>query len=466
MRIPTVVLSCSLLATCAFPPSLLEQIVRRGELRVVTQNSPATFYYGRDEARGIEYELVRGFADRIGVELRIYVVDQFSQLLPEVVERKADIGAAGLTVTDERSELLTFSPGYQDVEQQVVYRRGTLRPRRLADLVGGRVEVLAGTTHADLLLQAREQLPELVWRADPDTNPEELLRRVAQGEIDYTIIDSTAFKLLRSYYPEARAAFAVGPPNRLAWALPKEAAGLREVVAAYFSEIESTGELAQILDRYYFASQDFDYVGSRAFMRHLKSRLPKYRSHFEEAELDTGIDWRLLAAIAYQESHWNPKAVSPTGVRGLMMLTQHTAEMMGADRTDPRDSIFGGAQYFARVLRKLPERIPEPDRTWLAVAAYNLGFGHVEDARIITQTRGGNADSWEEVREHLPLLAEEIWHQRVQRGYARGSVAVEYTDNVRRYFELLRWTAASEALSRQPQAIPAGPLIAAAQKIL
>lgn len=451
MRILTAVFFSSLLATCASPPSLLEQIVQRGELRVVTQNSPATFYYGRDEARGIEYELVRGFAERLGVRLRIYVADQFSDLLPDVQSFKADIGAAGLTETPERTEQVSFSPGYQDVEQQVVYRRGTYKPRKIQDLVGGRIEVLAGTSHAGVLERARAEVPELDWLAEPDTNPEELLRKLAQGEIDYTIVDSTAFKLLQSYYPEARVAFSIGPRNRLAWALPKGASELREAVGAYFAEIEATGRLASVLDRYYFVSEDFDYVGSRAFMRHLDSRLPNYRSHFEEAELKSGIDWRLLAAIAYQESHWSPTAVSPTGVRGLMMLTQHTAKMMGVDRNDARESAIGGAHYFARVLRKLPERIPENDRMWLAVAAYNLGFGHVEDARIITQMHGGNADSWEEVRAHLPLLSDEKWHKRVQRGFAHGSVAVEYTENVRRYFELLRWTEVREILSGEPQ---------------
>ena len=451
MRSLTAVCLSTLLATCASPPSLLEQIVQRGELRVVTQNSPATFYYGRDEARGIEYELVRGFAQRLGVRLRIYVADHFSDLLPEVQSAKADIGAAGLTETPERTAQVSFSPGYQDVEQQVVYRRGTTMPRKIEDLVGRRIEVLAGTSHAGLLERARHELPELDWAAEPDTNPEELLRKVAQGELDYTIVDSTAFKLLQSYYPEVRVAFSIGPRSRLAWALPKGAPELREAVAAYFAEIEATGELAGVLDRYYFVSKDFDYVGSRAFMRHLDSRLPHYRSYFEEAEIKSGIDWRLLAAIAYQESHWNPAAVSPTGVRGLMMLTQHTAQMMGVDRNDARESAIGGAHYFARLLRKLPERIPENDRIWLAVAAYNLGFGHVEDARIITEMHGGNADSWEEVRAHLPLLSDDKWHKRVQRGFAHGSVAAEYAENVRRYFELLRWTEVREILSGEPQ---------------
>jgi membrane-bound lytic murein transglycosylase F len=427
---------------------VLEQISSRGVLRVVTRNTPAAFYYGSDEPRGIEYELARGFAERLGVDLRIYIADQFGQVFPDVVTGKADIAAAALTVADGRKEAVTFGPAYQDVQQQVIYRRGTKRPRKAADLLGGRLEVVAESAHAALLEQVRREEPMLTWIEDTQVGAEELLRKVAAGEIDYTIADSHVFALLRHFYPDVRVAFNLGPMNHVAWVLPKKAEELRESIAAYFAEIEATGELQRIFDRYYFASREFDYVGSRAFVRHYSTRLPQYREYFREAELATGVDWRLLAAMAYQESHWNPDAVSPTGVRGMMMLTAHTAAMMDVEnRDDARTSIIGGARYFTRVVRKVPERIAEPDRTWLAVAAYNVGFGHLEDARILTQTQGASPDSWAEVRERLPLLSEEQWYKRVQRGYAPGSQAVTYVDNVRRYYEILMWMERRENLT-------------------
>ena len=156
--------------------------------------------------------------------------------------------------------------------------------------------------------------------------------------------------------------------------------------------------------------------------------------------------------MAYQESHWNPDAVSPTGVRGIMMLTTRTAQMIGVeDRTDALESILGGGDYFLRVMSKVPQRIPEPDRTWLAVAAYNVGYGHVEDARIITEMQGGSPDSWRDVRERLPLLSDPAWHERVPRGYARGSEPVLYVDNVRRYYEILLWMTAEEIVQDEPE---------------
>jgi len=237
--------------------------------------------------------------------------------------------------------------------------------------------------------------------------------------------------------------------------LPKGDDSLRESVAAYFAEIQATGRLQKILDRYYFASSEFDYVSSRAFVRHVNTRLPRYRDFFLEAERSTGIDWRLLAAIAYQESHWDPSAISPTGVRGIMMLTELAADKMEiGDRHDARSSILGGARYYVRTRAKVPDRIPEPDRSWLTVASYNLGYGHVEDARILTQRQGADPDRWEHVRQRLPLLGERDWYESVQRGFAPGQTAVGYVDNVRRYYEILMWLDSRETLTSQESAPP------------
>jgi membrane-bound lytic murein transglycosylase F len=435
-----------LLSTCSSPPSVLERILRSGELEVVTRNTPAAFYYGADEPRGIEYELVRGYAEKLGVGLRIYINDT---VFPDVESGKAQIGAASLTIADARRDSVDFGPAYQKIEPLVIYRRGTPRPRKLGDLLDGRLEVAASSSHSALLESLRAEEPLLSWIEQTERSSEDLIRRVAEGEAHYTVADSHLFELLRHFYPDLRVAFPLGPTDQLAWALPKDEP-LRESIAAYFAEIEASGKLKQILDRYYFTSNEFDYVGSRAFMRHVDTRLPRYRAWFVEAENSTGIDWRLLAAIAYQESHWDPAAVSPTGVRGMMMLTEHTANMMEVDdRHDARGSILGGAHYLLRTRRKVPERIGEPDRTWLTVAAYNLGFGHLEDARIITQSQGADPDRGEEVRARLPLLADAEWFSRVQRGFAPGQTGVTYVDNVRRYYEILMWLDSHETLTSQ-----------------
>ena len=442
MRAVGIAAACWLLATCASPPSQLEQVLLSGELRVATRNGPGTFYYGPDEPRGVDYDLAKGFAEWLGVRLDIYEVDHFPQVLADVRSGKAHVGAASLSATEARRNVVDFSPSYLNVQPLVIYRRSARKPNELSDLLGGRLEVLGGSSYVGALDAARAEQPSLTWEEIPGTSAEGLVRRVAAGQSDFTIVDSNLFDLLKHSIPGVEAAFGLGEETPLAWALRKGPdSSLRESVAEYFTELEATNELAGIIDRYYFHVEDeFDYVGSQAFVRHFESRLPKYKAFFLRAAEETGVDWRLLAAMAYQESHWNPDAVSPTGVRGMMMLTRPTAKMMGVEnRTDALESIVGGASYFVRVIKKIPSRIAEPDRTRLALAAYNVGFGHLEDARIITEIQGGDPDSWEQVRERLPLLTDPAWYERVLRGYARGWEPVRYVENVRRYYEILQW---------------------------
>ena len=208
--------------------------------------------------------------------------------------------------------------------------------------------------------------------------------------------------------------------------------------AAAFAE--RSRQLAQSASDAAGEMRKFRYVETRQFQKRLSARLNPYRPWFQQAAANVDVDWRLLAAMAYQESRWDPLAESANGALGVMMLMESTARELGVtDRANPRQSIFAGARYFDRLYRKLPKRIPEPDRTWLTVAAYNVGFGHLEDARVLTQKLGKNPDSWDDVREHLPLLEVEKWHTQLKRGYARGSEPVQFVARVQRFMTLLDW---------------------------
>jgi membrane-bound lytic murein transglycosylase F len=174
------------------------------------------------------------------------------------------------------------------------------------------------------------------------------------------------------------------------------------------------------------------------FMVATNGVLPKFRRHFHRAQELTELDWRLIAAIGYQESHWDPLATSPTGVRGLMMLTGETADRLGVtDRLDPKQSILAGARYVNYLKDTVPDRIPEPDRTWIALAAYNIGYGHLEDARILAKKKKLNPDSWTDLKATLPLLAKSEYHEEVKHGYARGGETVIFVENVRTYYDIL-----------------------------
>jgi membrane-bound lytic murein transglycosylase F len=430
----------ALFTGCDQRKPLLEQIKSSGELIVITRNSPTTYFVGPDnQPAGFEYDMAKLFADSLSVELKLIVVDNFVDILPMISKADAHIATAGLTVTEARKKYVRFSPSYQEITQQLVYRLGTPRPHSIEDIIGGDLEVIAGSSHVENLRNLREQHQQLSWRETSEMESEELLTFVWENMIDYTIADSNEVLLNQRYYPELRVAFDLSKPEQLAWAMPlSDDDSLYTAVNEFIKHLQENGQLAQLMERHYGHVDSFDYVGTRAFINHYYQRLPKFQDNFVLAADETGFDWQILAAIAYQESHWNPKAVSPTGVRGIMMLTQDTAKHIGIKkRTDPTQSITGGSRYLMELKERIPDRIPEPDRTWMAVAAYNVGYGHLEDARIITEHRGFDPDKWLYVKENLPLLRKKAWYKKTRHGYARGDEPVRYVENIRSYYDLL-----------------------------
>jgi len=429
-----------LVGTCSSPPSLLEQVREGGVLRIVTRNSPTAYYLGVDGPEGPEYELATGFARWLGVEVSFSIAASGADALDAVVHNRAHLAAAGIVASEERRSLVAFGPAYREITQPVVYLRRNRAPRDAGDLAGKRIEVVAGSTHARALAALAASTPGLEFHEIVNADQLDLMARVSSGDIDYTVADSTEFSIARHFHPDLGTAFEVAESQPIAWAYGLQDDSLAPLIRRYFESVTRDGTLAGILERYEAATARFDYLDSLNFVRIVQQRLPELRPWFEEAAAESGFDWRLLAAIGYQESKYDPLATSHTGVRGLMMLTEDTARRVGVqDRLDPRDSILGGARYLRMVHSTVPERIPEPDRTWFAVAAYNVGFGHLEDARILTQRQGGNPDSWNEVRRRLPLLAQERWYTQLRNGYARGWEPVRFVDNVTNYRDLLVW---------------------------
>jgi membrane-bound lytic murein transglycosylase F len=440
-KVSVTVSAALLLGTCTPLPSVIDQIKTLGELRVVTRISPLAFYHGSDELpEGPEFELARRFADELGVTLKITPVHSYAEIYGELTSGRTHLAAAALKVPTKPVAGVEFGPVYQRVKEHLVYRRGSLRPGSLAQIGNGELEIAAGSSHAKTLRAARDALPDLTWVENDSTDSQALLEGVADGSIDFTIADSTEFALAHDAHPELRIAFDFPGSQSLAWAASNRDDGFLQDVSGYFTRLRAGGDLASIVNHYYGRSEDPDYGTAPVFMRHLQSRLPLYKKWFEEAAAQSSQDWRLLAAIGYQESKWNPAASSAAGAKGLMQLTVDTATATNVTNpTDARQSIFGGARYFGQVYAKIPARIPDPDRTWFALAAYNIGYGHLEDARVLAQKAGRDPDSWDDVREFLPLLEREEWYTRTENGYARGWEPVRYVDNVRDYRDMLEW---------------------------
>lgn len=409
-------------------------IQARGELRVSTLSSPLTYSAINNKAIGLDYELAQHFADYLGVKLRITVRQNINQLFDDLDNDDADMLAAGLVYNSERSKNYQPGPTYYSVSQQLVYRVGSQRPRTLAGLTAEQLTVAPGQVVInDLRTLKEKKYPDLGWKVDEKLGTTALLEQVTDGKLPYTIADSVAISLFQRVHPELAVALDVTDEQPVTWFTSLDAdQTLSAAMLDFFSGINEDGTLARLEEKYLGHGDGFDYVDTRSFLRAVDNVLPNLQPLFEKYAQK--IDWRLLAAISYQESHWDAQATSPTGVRGLMMLTKNTAQSLGlTDRTDAEQSISGGARYLQDMMDKVPETVPEEERIWFALAAYNMGYAHMIDARALTTKTKGNPDSWADVKQRLPLLSQKPYYSKLTYGYARGHEAYAYVENIRKY---------------------------------
>jgi len=412
-----------------------------GELVVISRAAPTTRFVGPDGTySGFEQDMLDLFAKETNLRLRVIERSRFSEIIPAVSQRVAHLAAAGLSVTEERAKKIDFGPSYMNVRKTVAYNTGQRRPRGLEQLIGKRGGVLHGTSSAARIRAEAKKLPGLEWDEIHAADVDQILDKLSAGELDYVVSDSHVLELARNFYPNVSIAFAFGEPESIAWAFPKDAEPeLVAQVGTFFETIERDGTLRILIDRYFGHVKRLGHWDIVAFLTRRETVLPRYAPMFKEAQELTGVDWRLLAALGFQESHWRPLATSPTGVRGLMMLTSATADDMGvSNRLDPHEAILAAGRYFQSIKERLPIGIREPDRTWMALASYNVGLGHVEDARILAQRHKLDPNLWINVRKILPLIARSEYYEGLKYGFARGGEAVVLTENVRNYYDILK----------------------------
>lgn len=429
------------------PKSELEQIRERGVLRVGTLNNQLSYYIGPDGPAGLDYEIAREFANELGVQLEMKPAYRISSLYPALENGEIDIIAAGLSQSEERLQRFRPGPAYYYVSQQLVYKKGQWRPRNLKQLLKKQLElmeqnngepvvtIVSDSHFKRTLTNIQQKSPEFEYKIDPNSDVNELLKQVSEGELKYTVADSVEISLSQRIYPDLALAFELTEDQPISWFLQRsEDESLYALLIEFFGNLQQSGHLASLEEKYIGHIGTFDYVDTRAFIRALDSKLPKWSPLFQEYSDE--FDWRLIAALAYQESHWNPLAKSPTGVRGMMMLTLPTAKSVGVtDRLDPEQSVKGGVEYLRRMVARIPDSIDEHEKIWFALASYNIGYGHMMDARRLTKRQGGNPDAWSDVKERLPLLRQKKFFSQTRYGYARGDEAKNYVENIRRYYQ-------------------------------
>ncbi|MEM7018775.1 MAG: membrane-bound lytic murein transglycosylase MltF, partial [Pseudomonadota bacterium] len=332
-------------------------------------------------------------------------------------------------------------------------RRGTDIPKTVDELSKIELTVIKGSSYVERLRELREEAPNLQWQISKDLNTEGILAEIWEKNLDCTLADSNIVAINRRYYPELSIAFPIAEEQQLTWVLRHNSPALQTAASEWLNQFEQEGRLAQVLHRYYGHAEIFDYVDTARYHRRIRKRLPKYEAMFKAAAEKYSLSWMLLAAQSYQESHWNPIARSPTGVRGIMMLTRVTAREMGVkNRLDPEPSIVAGAKYLAKLIERVPDSVNGPDRMKFALAAYNVGMGHIKDARELAVRLGKNPDTWNSLRTVLPLLSKKEYYKTLRYGYARGSEPVRYLDRIYNYRDILHQieTAKEEGELEQP----------------
>ncbi|MGR7070669.1 membrane-bound lytic murein transglycosylase MltF [Klebsiella aerogenes] len=437
------------------PENRVAGIIARGELRVSTINSPLTYAAINNKDYGLDYELAKRFADYLGVKLKVTVRQNISQLFDDLDAGKTDMLAAGLVYNTERVKNYQAGPTYYSVSQQLVYRVGGNRPRTLAGINAEQLAIAPGHVALNDLQALKEsKYPDLNWRVDEKRGTTALMQAVIDGTLEYTVADSVAVSLFQRVHPELAVALDISDEQPVTWFSEKsEDNSVSAAMLDFFNSMNEDGTLARLEEKYLGHGNDFDYVDTRTFLRAVQNTLPDLKPLFEKYARQ--IDWRLLAAIAWQESHWDPQATSPTGVRGMMMLTRNTAQSLGlTDRTDAEQSLDGGMRYLQDMMAKVPDSIPKEERIWFALAAYNMGYAHMLDAMALTKKQKGNPYSWSDVKQRLPLLSQKPYYSRLKYGYARGHEAYAYVENIRKYhISLVGYLSEQERKAAQEMAI-------------
>jgi membrane-bound lytic murein transglycosylase F len=431
-RLLLATLAALLLAACGRLPSPEES----GTLVVAIRSGPSSYQEENGETIGFEKDMVDAFARSQNLEVRYVVAGDQEELRDIMRQGKAHFAADAWI--DGKTEF-AFTAPLRESKQIVVGHADDLALHPTpTDLAGTSVEATVGSPQATTLVSMAGTPPNFSLTLRHGAAEFDLLQDVADKKVQFASTDRLQYNLALHFLPDLEIALELPGNIGFGWAFKPQDTALRQKADEFLAKARQDGTLARVHDRYFGHIARLTAQDVAEFLQEVQTTLPRYRSDFHDAQASTGIDWRLLAAIAYQESKWDPVATSPTGVRGMMMLTEDTADSLGvSNRLDPKQSIRAGARYVAGLRDQLPQEIKEPDRTWLALAAYNLGMGHLNGSRQIAAGMGRDPNSWYEMKAVLPLMARPEYYRRLRSGRARGGEAVILVENIRNYYGIL-----------------------------
>ncbi|MDP3539008.1 MAG: membrane-bound lytic murein transglycosylase MltF [Azonexus sp.] len=403
-------------------------LTRAGQLSHITDDN--------GNASGLEHDLTEAFAQELGVAVK-YMVVAPEEMEARLAQRDYHLAAAWLSpVADTR---IQATPPIFQTQDILVQHDASLPLNEMAQLGGKTVHVMAGSRQASNLRRLSESILDLTIIEVGQGDIIDLLESLGNRQVNYVAMDKNLEDIANQFVPNLRSSLLLSEEQPIVWLLGTHPNSELAARAKNFIErIQLDGTLAKLEDRYFGHVHRLNQADVVKFLGQIETMLPKLRKFFHAAETLTGIDWRLIASVAYHESHWDANATSPTGVRGIMMLTEETADRLNvSNRLDPRESVVAGARYINILKEMLPSEVREPDRTWLALAAYNIGPGHFNAARNIAKQLKADPNAWYEMKRVLPLLAKPQYYQRLKSGRARGGEAVILVENIRSYYDIL-----------------------------
>ncbi|MBP5987484.1 MAG: membrane-bound lytic murein transglycosylase MltF [Azonexus sp.] len=406
---------------------------------LVVLTRPGLMTYTTDEngnPAGLEYDLTQAFARELGVDVK-YIVVEPEELEARLAGSKYHLAAAWLSPGSDDNQA---TPAIFQTRDILVQHEASLPLSEQSQLAGKTVHVIAGSRQAATLQRIARAIPDLkVVEVGQGTNLD-LLEKLGDRQIDFAAIDESFEDIANQYVPSLRATLPLGDSEPVVWLLGRHPnTELKARLDAFIERVQHDGTLARLEDRYLGHVRRLNQPDIVKFLGEIETTLPKFRKYFQAAQALTGLDWRLIAAIAYHESHWDPNATSYTNVRGIMMLTEETADRLEVgNRLDPSESILAGARYLNLLKEQLPDEVEEPDRTWLALAGYNIGPGHLSAARTLARQLKADPNAWYEMKGVLPRLAQAKYFQQLKTGRARGGEAVILVENIRSYYDILQ----------------------------
>ena len=424
---------------CSKESSKLKQIKSNGILRIALVADPPHYFPSKVKERGYDFELVSHYATSIDVELEIIKTNTSNEIIFLLNQGKVDIGILGSSPEFDQKNIENVVT-YNNSKWYVIGNRANRQLPKSIDSIEPNTMIVANGSNASFMLHSiGEDYPSLLWDELKNTNVRSILERINENHSKISIISEDIYAYYQYLFPETKKIFVLPIKYPSRW-LVKNNNNLSFLysINSFFNKYKQNGKLEKIGKTYYEHLSAFDYVDIRYYLKRINKKLPKYKKYFVEAAKNSALDARIIAAVSYQESHWNRKARSPTGVRGMMMLTLDTAKRVGVkNRLNAKQSIFGGAKYLKILYESFSNTIEEPDRLWFTLAAYNIGLGHVEDARTITKSQGDNPNSWIDVEKHIPKLSQKKWYKKTKYGFARGHEPIEFVRRVRRYYDIL-----------------------------